>query len=247
MRILAISLDLDDTLWPLRPAIEQAEQALAQWLGEHAPRTSAWITPESRRRIRDEVLAAHPQRAHDVSFIRLEWLRRALVCAGDDASLAEPAFEAFLEARRRVRLYPDVAPVLERWALRYRLIAISNGNSDVAQAGIGHLFAASVSAHQLAFAKPDPRIYLEACRLAGVAPSAVLHIGDDLELDVRAAHGAGLRAVWLRRPDTAHRAEPDAADGTALGVFDSLHAVDAFLHPAQRDRTPGRVSPARLR
>lgn len=231
-RIQAISLDLDDTLWPLRPAIEQAEQVLAQWLGEHAPRTSAWITPDSRRLIRDEVLAAYPQRAHDVSFIRLEWLRRSLRAAGDDAALAEPAFEAFLAARQRVRLYSDVLPVLERWAVRYRLVAISNGNSDLGQAGIGHLFAASVSAHQLEFAKPDPRIFLEACRRAAVAPSSVLHIGDDLELDVRAAHGAGLRAVWLRRPDTAHRAQPDAADGTAIGVFDSLQAIDEFLHPA---------------
>lgn len=228
--IRAISLDLDDTLWPLRPAIEEAERVLAQWLAERAPRTAAWITPETRRVVRGAVLAEHPQRAHDVSFIRLEWLRRAMAAAGDDPGLAGPAFDAFLEARQRVTLYDDVAGVLERWAGRYRLIALSNGNSDVDRAGIGHLFAATVSAHQLDCAKPDPRIFHEACRRAGVEAAETLHVGDDLELDVRAALAAGLRAAWLRRPDAARPV--DSVLATGVDAFDSLLAIDAFLHPA---------------
>ena len=35
--IRAISLDLDDTLWPIGPIMVQAEAALKQWLCAHAP------------------------------------------------------------------------------------------------------------------------------------------------------------------------------------------------------------------
>ena len=40
-RIQAISLDLDDTLWPVWPTIERAERALHDWLQRHAPRSVA--------------------------------------------------------------------------------------------------------------------------------------------------------------------------------------------------------------
>src|SRR6218665_710474 len=40
-RIRAISIDLDDTLWPIRPTIARAEAALLEWLGQHATATAA--------------------------------------------------------------------------------------------------------------------------------------------------------------------------------------------------------------
>jgi putative hydrolase of the HAD superfamily len=227
--ILAITLDLDDTLWPVRPALVHAETVLAQWLAERAPRTALRLTPENRREIRAQLLAEHPQRAHDMSFLRREALRRALVAAGDDGDLAEPAFDAFLAARQQVTLYQDVVPVLSRWAQRYRLVAVSNGNADIARIGLGEYFTASVSAHEVGFGKPDPRIFLEACRRAGADPGQVLHVGDDLDLDVRAAQGAGLQAAWIRRADLARAQDPAA--GASLQGFDSLQALDVHLHP----------------
>ena len=38
-KIRAITLDLDDTLWPVAPTIAGAERAMQDWLGERAPRT----------------------------------------------------------------------------------------------------------------------------------------------------------------------------------------------------------------
>lgn len=227
MTLLAISLDLDDTLWPSKPVLIHAEQVLGDWLEENAPRTKAWMTPEARREVRDRLLAEFPHRAHDVSFLRRESLRAAMEAAGDDPSLAHDAFEVFLEARQRVTLYDDVAGVLGDWSSRYRLIAISNGNGDVERIGIDHWFAARVSAHDLDFGKPDPRIYQEACRRAGVEPAAVLHIGDDLDLDVRAALSAGMRAAWLRRTDRRHPPASEAPAG--VGVFENLADLDAHL------------------
>jgi putative hydrolase of the HAD superfamily len=46
--IAAITLDLDDTLWPIEPVIARAEERLDAWLKIHCPRaTAAWA---SRRR-----------------------------------------------------------------------------------------------------------------------------------------------------------------------------------------------------
>jgi hypothetical protein len=46
----AITLDLDDTLWPVGPTLVVAERVLADCLREHAPRTAASTTSESRAR-----------------------------------------------------------------------------------------------------------------------------------------------------------------------------------------------------
>jgi putative hydrolase of the HAD superfamily len=226
----AITLDLDDTLWPVGPTLVTAEQVLADWLSEHAPSTGARFDGDRRAAIRRGVLADHPGRAHDMSFLRHEMLRRAMVEAGDDPALADAAFAVFHDARQRVVFFVDVVPVLARWSTRYRLVAVSNGNADVGRVGLGAYFAGAVSAHEVGCAKPDPRIFLEACRVAGAAPSEVLHVGDDPLLDVIGAHRAGLRAAWIRRPAFAHRHPADACGAEAGAPFEDLHALDARLH-----------------
>ena len=227
--IRAITLDLDDTLWPSRPVLLHAEQALTAWLREHAPATLAAMTPQRRRELREGLLAEHPRRSHDVSFLRRESLRHAMRAAGDDHRRADEAFEVFLAARQQVTLYDDVAPVLTRWATRYRVIALTNGNADVARVGLGAYFHAVVAAHEFDVGKPDPLIFLHACRAAGVEPAEVLHVGDDLELDVLAARAAGLQAAWVRRPDLAVKDTMVAHATNEPRVFDSLQAVDRAL------------------
>ena len=230
--IRAITLDLDDTLWPAAPVLVAAEQTLGAWLASHAPAAAAVMTADWRRATRASVQADFPDRRHDLGFLRRESLRRAMVAAGLDAGLAEPAFEVFLQARQQVSLYDDVLPTLARWASRYRLVALTNGNADIARIGLAPYFAASISAHESGFAKPDPRIFHRACQHAGVEPAQTLHIGDDLELDVLAARRAGLSALWLRRPDLARHKPGEAGQaGQTAGepVADSLHAADRLL------------------
>ena len=40
-RIRAITLDLDDTLWPVWPTIHRAEDVLRAWMDTHAQRAAA--------------------------------------------------------------------------------------------------------------------------------------------------------------------------------------------------------------
>ena len=199
-KIKAIGLDLDDTLWPIWPTITRAEIQLQQWLAQHAPRTAAsFADPAHRLALRDAVLRAQPAISHDMSALRREMIRSALQQGGENPDLAEPAFEVFFAHRMRVDLYADALPALRFLAARFPLVAISNGNADVARVGIGEHFHASLSAHVFGVGKPDARIFHAAAAAAGVEPDAVLHIGDDARLDVLGALDAGMQTVWLNR------------------------------------------------
>ena len=211
-RIKAITLDLDDTLWPIGPTIRRAEEILAAWLAQRAPgAATVFADPHARLTLRAQVVQAHPHISHDLSAIRLESIRAALHQAQEDTTLAEPAFEVFFAERMRVGLYDDVLPALTALAARYPLLAVSNGNAQVARVGLGEFFAHSLSATDFGLAKPDPRIFHAAAGMAGVAPSQVLHVGDDAAMDVLGALGAGMQAAWVNRaghawdhPEQAH-------------------------------------------
>jgi FMN hydrolase / 5-amino-6-(5-phospho-D-ribitylamino)uracil phosphatase len=217
----ALTLDLDDTLWPVWPAIERAERRVHAWLAEHAPRAAAKYDAIGLRRLRFDVERARPELAHDLSALRRESLRLALTDAGEDGSLAEPAFELFLEERNSVELFDDALPALEKLASRYSIVALTNGNADLARIGIDHLFIGKISAREVGAPKPDPRMFHEACRRLGLGPAEVLHVGDDLERDVRAALDAGLGAAWVVRPEI-HPEPAPAPEGTAFVVRELL-------------------------
>ncbi len=198
-RIRALTIDLDDTLWPIWPTIERAEVALRDWLAEHAPGVVARFDAADVRALRETVARECPQQAHDLGALRRETIRRMLAAAGEDAALTEPAFEVFFAARQRVELYPDAVPALERLAARWPLLALTNGNADLGRIGLAHWFRGSLGAREVGVGKPDARIFAAACARLGCAPHEVLHVGDDLVLDVQGALAAGLQAAWLHR------------------------------------------------
>lgn len=203
-RIRAITLDLDDTLWPIWPTIERAEALLARWLLQHAPSTAAiFQNSESLRAIRNQMVTLRPDLQHDLSALRRESIRLALTQAGDDEKLAEPAFEVFFAERQCVTLFDDAHDTLAFLSVRYPIAAVSNGNADVHVVGIGRYFQHSVSAAVLGTAKPDARIFHAAAGLLQVHPSEVLHVGDDATLDAHGAMSAGMQAVWLNRAEHA--------------------------------------------
>jgi putative hydrolase of the HAD superfamily len=199
-KIKAITLDLDDTLWPVQPTIERAEQVLADWLAQHAPATASLLSESAMRsQVRKAVNLAHPEMAHDLSALRRAYLQRALGQAGEDPALAHPAFEVFFAERQRVTLYPDALAGLAALAARFPVLAVSNGNADVHRVGLGAYFVGSVSAQSCGVAKPHMDIFHAAARALQCAPHEVLHVGDDAQLDVLGALDAGMQAAWINR------------------------------------------------
>jgi putative hydrolase of the HAD superfamily len=199
-RIRAITLDLDDTLWPIWPTIARAESALQAWLADHAPATGMLgATPGILREVRMQMTTLRPDLATDMSALRREAIRVMLTRSGDDPALAEPAFEVFFEARQRVEFYEDALPALEFLSSRFPVVALSNGNADVQRIGIGRHFCAAFSARTLGVGKPDVRMFQVGARAAGVPMHEVLHIGDDAHLDGVGALNAGMQMAWVNR------------------------------------------------
>src|SRR5260370_26759016 len=173
-----ISLDLDDTLWPVGPVIAAAEAAILPWLRAHHRRAVRRHTVDSMRNLRAGVAERFPQKAHDLTFLRRQALAEMFAAAGyPGGPAADDAFEIFLRERNRVECYADVRPALERLRAKYRLFALSNGNADLERCGIADLFDGHVSASAAGAAKPDARIFAHLLRTAGVPPSDVLHLG----------------------------------------------------------------------
>ncbi|OGT79791.1 MAG: hypothetical protein A3H91_08225 [Gammaproteobacteria bacterium RIFCSPLOWO2_02_FULL_61_13] len=205
----AITLDLDDTLWPSAAAIAAAEAKLHAWLEQHAPAVAAALPPPQFAQLRRSLAAELPLIAHDFTALRHEAMKRALALHGEDIALADAALALFLAARSEVELYSDVPAALERLSKRYRLVALTNGNADIERAGVGCFFSAVVNARGVGVGKPDPRIFLAACDAAGVPPAQVLHAGDHPDFDVRGALRAGLQAAWINRPRAAWAGEAE--------------------------------------
>jgi 2-haloalkanoic acid dehalogenase type II len=199
----AILFDLDDTLWPIAPVIAAAETSLHAWLAAHAPKVAASFDSATLRARRLALLEAAPELAHDLAALRRRGLEQAFAEAGEDAAQIEGAMRHFLAARNAVQPYDDVLPGLLQLGARLTLGTITNGNADLEVVGLAHHFKVSLAAARFGRGKPDPAIFRAACDALGVAPAAAVYVGDDLELDVRGAQQAGLRAVWMNRGGSA--------------------------------------------
>src|SRR5574343_666267 len=104
-KIKAITLDLDDTLWPIWPVIARAERALSDWMAPRAPLTAALFTnADQRLALRQQVLRERPGIAHDLRTLRREVIRRGLQQCQEDTALVDAAYEVFIEERMRVDL-----------------------------------------------------------------------------------------------------------------------------------------------
>jgi putative hydrolase of the HAD superfamily len=116
-------------------------------------------------------------------------------------------------------LFPDVLDTLT--ALRERalpLAMISNWQCGLRhfceELGLSGFFDYILGSADLGVAKPDPRIFHDACRRLGVMPAHVLHVGDSFVDDYAGGESAGMNVALLARGGD--------ADPLALNVIDGL-------------------------
>lgn len=196
---LAVTLDLDDTVWPIGPVIARAEAALDGWLGNHAPATARRWPLAAMRELRDRIGRERTDLAHDFTEQRRLSLAHALADSGDDPALVDGAFAAFFAERNVVECYPDAIDALARLAARVPVAALTNGNADLAAIGLQTHFRFCLGAREHGRAKPSACIFHAACDRLGLAPADVLHVGDDALHDVAGAARAGLSTCWINR------------------------------------------------
>ena len=203
--VRAISFDLDDTLWPILPAIENAENRLWQWLDTHFPRITQVYDVAGLREHRNTIGQTYPELAHDLAGMR----RRALEALLEDfdyahdwetaSHYAEAGWRIFYAERNCVNWYADAQPALQRLQNHYQLAATTNGNADLDIIGGADYFAAQLHAGKVGAAKPDAPMWQALCAALKLQPEQILHIGDHPEHDVMGALNHGLNAIWLNR------------------------------------------------
>lgn len=231
--IAAISLDLDDTLWPFGPAVVRAEQTLHDWLLAQAPRTSGLLTsPQVLGALRTRFEAQRPDLSHNLRELRLGSIRMALELSGEDPRLAEAVYEVFFAARQRVDFFEDAFPALEWLSARFPLIAVSNGNASLHVTGGHHFFRAALNPESAGCAKPESAIFHAAAEAAGCRPAQMLHVGDDADLDVVGAIAAGFQAAWLVRSGDAAAARWTRSSQAPHLVVSDLYALCRAIDPS---------------
>jgi putative hydrolase of the HAD superfamily len=247
--IRAITLDLDDTVWPFAPIGARIEQVLDDWLHIHSPRTAERFPIAAMRTLREQVFDAHPHLLHDMSALRRLTLERAFVESDTDPeriqALTDAAYDVFYAERNRVQCYPDALDALARISAKVPVAALSNGNADLVAIGLDHHFAFQLGSREHGAAKPDPSIFHAACARLGCAPEEVLHVGDHIEADVLGAARAGLRTAWVHRDDAHHPhwphddMQPDLIVPDLAALADHLDAMVGGTHAPPKTLSAG--------
>lgn len=101
-------------------------------------------------------------------------------------------------------LYDDVLPTLEILKARsLSLGLLTNLDSDMKPIcrglGLEPYIDFTVTAGEVGVDKPDPPIFLEALKKAGVKASEAVHVGDQYKSDVAGARGVGITPVLIDR------------------------------------------------
>lgn len=196
------------------------------FLAERYPKVVAALTVEAMREAREETAARYPQMKHDFTFLRKQTLREHAQEFGYAQCMVEEAFEVFIRARNDVELYDDVLPGLERLRRHYRLFTASNGNADLEQIGLRHLFERTIAAREVGALKPDPRIFEKVIEGTGLSMHEVLYVGDDPELDVVGARAAGMHPVWIDRMGEPWPQHLDPPTLTIRTVLELAHRLE---------------------
>jgi HAD superfamily hydrolase (TIGR01509 family) len=230
--IRAVLFDLDDTLWPIVPVIVAAEEALYEWVQQHAPAVAAAHSIESLRARREVLLEADAGHRLNLTTLRTVVLNEAFEACGEDPAKVAAGMALFVRVRNQVQPFDDVLPALQRLSEKVLLGTISNGAADLTMIGMAQHFRVSVAAREFGSSKPDPAIFKHACAALGVLPAEAVYVGDDLACDIVGAQQAGMRAVWINRFERTLPADiaPDA-------VCVNLEQLETWLTSVQSMQT----------
>jgi putative hydrolase of the HAD superfamily len=238
--VRGVLLDVDDTIVDTREAMVAAGTEAAAAIWPHRPAEHRSMA----QRYYDDPERWFPRYASgDVAFDAMRAGRLSEVATAFGLEVPEDAHRSFEDAyapafRSAQRLFPDVPRLLDVAArLSLPVALLTNSALAPTQVKLEALdlvarFDVVVTTDTLGFGKPDPRVYLEACRLMGLDARHVVCVGDSIEWDVLGAEAAGLRAVWLDRAGRG-TTEPVVA---VQGLAELSAALDRRFGPPVTDR-----------
>ena len=110
------------------------------------------------------------------------------------------------QTKMNLVLFDDVAPVLTDLKSRGIILGlISNVEQDMTETmtrlGLPSWLEIIVTSQDANAVKPRPEIFQEALRRAGVQPSEAIYVGDQYQVDIVGARGAGMKGILIDRND----------------------------------------------
>lgn len=149
--------------------------------------------------------------------------------------LAQTAAEIFRAASLfQLQLYPGVKKTLEQLKKKYRLAAVSDGQSAWARAelnavGLLDFFDPLIVSGDYGYRKPDRRLFKKALKKMDLSADEVIFIGNDLYRDIYGANLMEMKSVFFRSNQGDHnfeKARPDCIINTFEELEDAVRRLD---------------------
>lgn len=197
--------DLDETLLDFERSQRLALKASFRDLGLVCRRG----VPQTYSSINGAIWREYERGLITKDVLSVERFRRLADAIGLVGRLAPRLSRAYVRRlAHRADPLPGCRRVLRVAGRRHLLGIVTNGidrvqRSRLRLSGLDGRFHTVVTSESCGFAKPDPRIVEVALQRMGVGPGEAVFVGDNPGTDGGAAHGAGVRFVWLDRG--AHR------------------------------------------
>jgi putative hydrolase of the HAD superfamily len=218
--LLAVTIDLDDTLFPQSAYLARAWAAVAEaGAGEGLPEQRLY-----------DALTRESSMGSDRGGI----IDRAVGSLGGPSSLVPPLVDAFRSFEPyKLDPYPGATAALAELRRLMPVACVTDGDPAIQRAKLRALrledaFDAIVISDELGreYRKPHPAPFLKALEELDVPPSAAVHVGDRPEKDIAGAAAAGMAGgVRVRQGEYAH-----VVDGPGAPVpLATVHEVRAAL------------------
>ncbi len=241
----AVLLDLDDTLIDTRGAFRAAVLGqVRRWLPRlgqesHEAVVLRWcLDPCGHFR-------AYTRGEHDFATQRRLRVRDLHTQFGgpalDDAEIDSWLVEFDRTFAASLRVNRDALPALDdldRIGLPWGVLtnaARGFSAAKLARLGLTERVPLTVCLDDLGFGKPDPRVFHLACSRLGVPARRCAYVGDEVDVDARAAAAAGLMGIWLDRHGSGLRPE----DLPVLRSLDGLTELLRTRPVAAPETVPG--------
>lgn len=232
----AITFDFHDTLAHCDPWFDlEIRTLVSAWLRWEATQAARTLDPThadaadaAYRRLR-QAIVDHGQEETAERCVAL--VLAELGMTGDDAAIDRGVENVMREAFSEVRpVTGSVETVRAIAAAGVPLGVVSSAvyhpflEWTLTSFGIRDAFADVTTSASAGFYKSRPEIYWHALGRIGGEPAKAVHVGDSLRWDVGGAHEAGMRAVWLRKPDApeSHDAWPELTLETLAGAAPAI-------------------------
>ena len=199
-KIKAITFDLDDTFWDVKPVLINAEMKTRKFIEDRIGKLE-WVSWEEFKLIREKLIVEDPSYEFDVGKLRKKLLLMKIqerISNKETAyELSENAFELFFQERNKVEFFPSVLDEIEKLSQIYELGCLTNGNANIEIIGISKFFKFNISSKDVSANKPSENHFHKAIELLGVNKGELLHIGDHKINDMYGAISYGVKALWF--------------------------------------------------